>query len=234
MRTRVKQVLVVLVGLALAAVMLSLGLWQMRVFEDQGNRSAAERARQPVTQLLDHVAADGTVGDIYGKQVRVSGRYLADQQVLVVDARGATRVLAAFEVAGGRVLPIVRGSLANAASPIPSPPAGELTQEGIFLPSEPGADHLVPDDQLGTVRLPLLAQRWPQQLVPGFVTLKEPESLAQQLAPVTVVLPSGDGSWRNGGYALQWWVFAAFALGMSLKVAQSLGRGETAPGRVGS
>ena len=42
------------------------------------------------------------------------------------------------------------------------------------------------------------------------------------------VLPTEDGSWRNSGYAVQWWVFAAFALGMALKIAHTMGRREAA------
>ena len=36
-------------------------------------------------------------------------------------------------------------------------------------------------------------------------------------------LPTGEGSAQNSGYALQWWVFAAFGLGMAIKLAHSMG-----------
>ena len=71
--------------------------------------------------------------------------------------------------------------------------------------------------------MPLLAQQWPQQLIPGFVTLGAQDAAAQGLTQASVKLPGGEGSAQNGGYALQWWVFAAFALGMSIKLAHSLG-----------
>ncbi|MBK8460787.1 MAG: SURF1 family protein [Micropruina sp.] len=232
MKLRIKQALIVLVGTMLAVAMLLLGLWQMRVFEDQGNQTAVERAKQSAGALLDHVATDGTVGDVYGKQVDASGRYLPEQQLLVVDPAGSVRVLSAFQLADGRVLPIVRGRLPLASSTLPEPPGGDLVQSGIFLPSEAGAEQPVAPGTLGTVRLPLLAQQWPQQLLPGFVTLTDAQAAAQQLTPAPVVLPEGDGSLRNSGYAVQWWVFAAFALGMSFKVAHSVGRGERSPAAV--
>lgn len=221
-RLRIRQAVVIALGSAVAVAMLLLGLWQMQVFEDQGNRTAVERAAQPPVPLLDQVLADGTVADVYGKQVTVTGDYLADQQVLVVDAGGVRRVVTALRLPDDRVVAVVRGVSANGA--LPSPPAGTLTQTGIFLPSEPGADHAVGADELGSVRLPLLAQRWPQGLLPGFITLSPVESSAHGLAPATVELPTGDGSWRNGGYALQWWIFAAFAFWFSLRFAASLGR----------
>lgn len=223
MGVRVKQGAVIAIGVAVAVVMLLLGLWQMQVFEEQGNRSAADRAAQAPVPLLGLVNADGTVGDVYGKQVTVSGHYLPEQQVAVVAEDGAVRVLTAFEVADGRVVPVVRG-VVPAGAVLPDPPAGEFEQVGIFLPSEPPAELGVSEESLASVRLPLLAQRWPQQLVPGFVTLSAVDAQAQGLTQAQVSLPTGEGSWRNGGYALQWWVFAAFALALSVRMAHTLGR----------
>ena len=55
------------------------------------------------------------------------------------------------------------------------------------------------------------------------MTLNAEESSAQGMQQAPVSLPSGEGSARNSGYALQWWVFAAFALGMAIKLAHTLG-----------
>jgi hypothetical protein len=51
-------------------------------------------------------------------------------------------------------------------------------------------------------------------------------SSAQGLAAASVTLPQGEKSLQNGSYALQWWLFAAFALGMGLKLAHSAGEKE--------
>lgn len=222
MSIRAKQALLISLGAILALVMMVLGLWQMQVFVDKGNRTVQARAEQAPVPLLDFVTADGQVGDVYGKRVTVSGRYLPAQQLTIPDAAGGVRVLTAFELADGRVLPIVRGTTTTDAAP---PPSGTLTQVGLFLPGE-GNDDATPAGQLGSVRMPLLAQEWPQQLVPGFVTLSAEDAAAHGLAQASVTLPEGEGSMQNGGYALQWWVFAAFALGMSIKLAQSMGARE--------
>ncbi len=204
--------------------MLWLGLWQMHVFEEQGNRSAAARAAQPPVQLLDFVSSDGIVGDVYGKQVLVTGRYLDEHALPVVAADGSVRVLDALQLPDGRVVPIVRGALGRVGDDIPPAPSGEVTQTGIFLPPEPAADHDVPVGALPSVRLQVVAQEWPQQLLPGFVTLSGTDAAAQGLAAARVSLPSGEGSWRNSGYALQWWVFAAFALAMTWRMVRTIGR----------
>ncbi len=226
MPLRIRQALVILAGVLVASVMTGLGLWQLQVFTDQGNASAQARAQQPAVPLLDFVARDGTVGDIYGKPVTVSGRYLPGQQERVLGADGVVRVLSALELADGRVLPVVRGTVAGGAA-VPAEPGAARTETGIFMPSEPPADHALPSGcRLGSVRLPLLAQLWEQPLLPGFITLDAAASEGQGLSPATVKLPEGEGPWRNSGYALQWWVFALFALGMAWRVAHSMGRRE--------
>jgi cytochrome oxidase assembly protein ShyY1 len=221
MPTRLKQGLVAAIGFALAAVMLWLGLWQMRVYEAKEQDSAEQRAALAPVALLESPV--DTMGDLYGRQVTVSGSYLPTQEIVLIDGR----VLTAFEVTGGSVLPVVRGTTipepADGPSPVevsPSPaPAGEQEVVGVFLPSEARSDQ--PD---GSVRLAALAQQWPQQLLPGFVTLGADAARAQGLQPATVVLTTGDGSWQNYGYALQWWVFAGFAIFMTLRFVRAIGR----------
>ncbi|MCC6495136.1 MAG: SURF1 family protein [Propionibacteriaceae bacterium] len=225
MAVRARQWLIAVVGTALTLTMLGLGLWQMRVFEDKENESAAARAAQPPVRLLDFVGTDGTVGDVYGKPATVTGTYLPDQQARVVAEDGTVRVVSALLLADGRVLPVVRGTLpASGSGPLPQPPAGRLDQTGVFLPSEAGSGATDTATELGSVRLPALAQFWPQQVLPGFITLAAAESAAQGLAPATVTLPSGDGAIQNVGYALQWWVFAAFAAFMTVRFVRTLGR----------
>ena len=219
MPTRVKQVLIGTVGLAVAVTMLWLGLWQMRVYEQKELASAEERAALAPIPLLDQVGADGSVGDVYGRQVSVSGAFLPAQQLVLTDGR----VLTALELRDGRVLPVVRGTIPgtdpSSGSGIAVVGSGAQELTGIFMPTEPRSD-----DPDGSVRLAALAQQWPQQLLPGFLTLGEPDARAQGLEPATVTLTTGDGSWQNYGYALQWWVFAAFAIFMTLRFVRALER----------
>jgi len=221
---RLKQWLVAVLGTAVCLTMLGLGLWQMRVFEDKENENAALRAQQPAVPLLDNVGADGTVGDIYGKPVTVAGSYLPDQQVLVLDATGSVRVLGALQVSDGRVLAVVRGTVPSVSSPIPTPPTGAVTVTGVFLPSEAADERAVPSGTLASVRLGALAQVWPQQLLPGYVTVSAGDSRDHGLAAAVVTLPTGTGSLQNIGYALQWWVFAAFGAFMTIRFVRALGR----------
>lgn len=198
---------IVLLGVVAATVMFGLGLWQAQVSRHGGQAAAAELTAMPVVTMNPAIAGDQT-GTSWGRTVTASGHYL-DQEFRVVDSQG-TRILTAFLLDDGRVLPIVRGTGVS----VP-PPSGTLVQTGVFLPTEGDADHAVAAGELGSVRLQTVAQYWPQRLVPGYLTLDAADAQAQGMTPAVVVLPTLDGTVRNSGYALQWWAFGTFALVMT-------------------
>lgn len=211
--------LIIAVGVVAALIMGWLGLWQAQVFANQGKSAAAAITGQPVAPLDASVTGDA-VGGLWGRTVTVTGRYLPAQQVLVVSEDGTGRVVTAFQLDDGRVVAIARG----VGTGHETPPGGQLTQTGVFLPTEAAADRTVPTGAYGSVRLQALAQVWPQAMVSGYVTLDASEATAQGLGAAPVVLPTLDGQFRNAGYALQWWAFAAFALVMSVLIARNYRR----------
>ena len=222
-RTWLKQTGVVALGVFVAAAMVVLGIWQLDVYQRQGGEAAARKAAAPPVALTTLAPAAETVGNGYGRRVTFTGTYDPKLQVLV-PSDGGYRVLTGLRQTDGSVVPVVRG-----LEPVPDqvpPPSGQVTRTGVLLPSEELSDSTaaLPDGQIASVRLPTLAQTWPGPLVNGFVTLDGPTSATEGLGPVAVDLPASSGRLRNGAYALQWWVFAAFALGMSIRVARDIGR----------
>ena len=217
---RLRQTLIILVGLVVAAVMVVLGLWQLDVYHSQGRAEADRRAGAPAVEVASVARAGQPVPDGYGRTVTFRGTYLSDTQALVPleDRPGSFRVVTALRLDNGDVLPVVRG-VTTATTPPPAP-AGEQTSAGLLLPSEEAPTGDLPPGQVSSVRLPTLAQSWPGPLVSGFVTLSPPESTGQGLEAAPVVLPEGSGRLRNGAYALQWWVFAAFAVGLAVRAAR--------------
>lgn len=209
---------IVTVGVLIASVMVGLGLWQAQAFVDSGAESAAAATAAPPV-ALDAARQGGAVGELWGRTVVVNGSYLPAQEVRVVGADGSERVLTAFQLEDGRAVAVVRGM-----SPATTPPAGTVEQRGVLLPTEAQATHTTPPGTYGSVRLQSLAQAWPQPLVAGYVTLSTEDAERQGMTAAPVVLPEHPGRTRNRGYALQWWVFAAFALGMSIVVARSYHR----------
>ena len=210
---------IIAVGIVAALVMGWLGLWQAQVFVDQGKSAAAAVTGEP-TKVLDGTVTGDAIGGLWGHTVSITGHYLAAQQVLVVAEDGSGRVVTAFQLTDGRVVAVARGL----GSGTEQAPSGELTQTGVFLPTEAATDRTVPSGTFGSVRLQALAQIWPQPVVSGYITLDASEATAQGLRAAPVVLPTLDGQFRNAGYALQWWAFAVFALVMSVVVARNYRR----------
>lgn len=217
-----QRALIIAAGVLAAAVMAGLGLWQAQVFVDDGVRNAAARADLPPAPL-DEVAPAGTSPvDWYGRTLTVAGEYLPETQVLIPDGQ-RFRVLTALRTDRGNVLPVVRGVVERPSAP--PPPAGRVERSGVLLAPELGTEAELPPGQIGSVRLARLAQTWPRPLVSGFVTLPAEQAAAEGLAPDRLRLPDAGGSARNRGYSVQWWIFGAFALGISIKIAHDAGRG---------
>lgn len=220
----VKQGLIVVVGLALAAAMAVLGVWQLDVYRSQGSSAAGAKAAAPPLDLRQVAPASAPVGDGFGRSVRFEGRYDPDLQLLipVEGAPGTYRVLSGLKQSDGSIVPVVRGVVSRA--PAPPAPSGTLTQVGVLLPSEDDAPvNAARGNQLSAVRLPSLVQRWPGPIIGGFVTLSDSDARAQGIQPAPLRLPEGKGRMRNGAYALQWWLFGAFSVAMAIRIARDVG-----------
>lgn len=222
-----KQGLIVTAGVLVAAVMVVLGLWQMSSYRHTGLQVAIDRTKQEPVVLVDNVASDGTVADIYARRVTVEGTYRPEGQILV-GITSPLRVVTALQTDDGRVVAVVRGATSDNAPP--APPSGRQQITGIFLASDPvvEGEGAATAGRMGSVRLARLAQEWDGRVIAGYVTLPEADSRAQGLAPADVPLPEVQGSAQHSGYAMQWWVFAAAAIGASVWIARGVGRSPAA------
>ncbi|HVQ19295.1 MAG TPA: SURF1 family protein [Actinomycetes bacterium] len=176
------------------------------------SRSVALRTvYQPATTMPD--AAVGT-------SVRVDGRYVADDQLLVPDRLSGNQsgywVLTPLRVDHGALLPVVRGWVSQAQDASAAPPTGPVTVTGWLEPSESdalraGTPAVMPEGQIAIVGSAELVSRWSGSLYYGFVILDQQQP-ASSLTPV--VPPKGEQStglsWQNLAYALQWSLFALF------------------------
>ena len=220
--TRLKQALIIVLGIGLAGAMVALGFWQLSVSEAQGAKAAERRASAPPVPLSSVARAGEPATDGYGRSVTFDGTYDPALQLLVPMEGGQFRVLTGLRQADGSVLAVVRGVVADASAP--SPPSGVVEQVGVLLPTEehlPGAD--LPTGQIASVRLPALAQQWPGPLIGGYVNLSSADAMSQGLTPSVLQLPEAPGRLRNGAYSMQWWLFAAFTLFMAFRIARDIG-----------
>jgi surfeit locus 1 family protein len=231
--TRFWQVLVIALGVALAAAMVVLGFWQLEVYHNQGQAAAKRRASAPPVPLTSVARAGAPVSDGYGRSVTFQGTYDPALQLLVPMEGGQFRVLTGLRQGDGSVLAVVRGVVFEPNGP--APPSGPVQQGGVLLPTEehlPGTD--LPSGQIASVRLPALAQDWPGPLIGGYVNLSGADAARQGLAASPLLLPEASGRLRNGAYSTQWWLFAAFTLFMAYRIARDIGLREVEENMGGS
>ncbi len=222
--------LLVVVLLVIVAFV-QLGRWQLGVARD---KAAVEQMKQ----ALDRPEADLTTvltphaefpGDASSRPVHATGAYAADGQVLVPDRRldgvSGYWVITPFVVdSTDATIAVLRGFVTSPDGVAP-PPQGRLVVHGGLAPGESPSSEALPAGQLGSVDLSVLVNEWPGELYNAFLFLEDetpPTDAAAgvDVAPVdslnalthvpTPVVDTGL-KWRNLAYALQWWIFAAFA-----------------------
>lgn len=212
--------LVALVALiAFIAVCIVLGRWQWDRTQDI---LAAERAAasEPI-ELAELINDDGTWSNAdIGRTVILDGAFTSDELSIPnreYDGQAGTWTITRFELASQGSVAVVRGWLPNETT---SPPIRrEPTRiEGVLHPNEAfyeGANQ----EQIITVDASALASAWGIPLIDGFVMLQEQDPILLAAdAPAPVIVPPtvqvGDAPFplQNFFYAIQWWIFAAFAI----------------------
>lgn len=181
-----------------------MGLWQLGIYEGrQGD--AQDGVRRQVVPLADVWGpGEAFTSDLKGKRVSLEGRF-ADDDLRVTRDDGSTWLVTPF-VIGDHALLVVRGEGESA-------PASDATELDVALePSESGGRALGTDRTTDAISVPALINDLPQRLYSGYGI-----ALTDTGLPL-VDPPDPEVSWtvglRNLAYALQWWVFAAFALFM--------------------
>ena len=85
---RLRALLVLVLGLTLAAGMVLAGIWQLDVYRRQGAAAAAARAAEPPVRLADVAPPSQPVGDGYGRTVTVTGSYEPAHELRIPMANG--------------------------------------------------------------------------------------------------------------------------------------------------
>ena len=220
-----------LLGVHLFAVVVTVvcvvaGSWQFDAYQAEQAAERADRSGTAPVPVDELVSPDRALpGDVIGRRVVADGTYApAEQQLLVADRQvgGADGwwVLSPLLVDADTALLVVRGWTGEQAlPPVPSGPVtvtaslqrGEDAASGARLTPAPG------EPVVDVVRLPSLVNTLPYRLYPAYgIRTGQTPAPTDGLEPVSA--PRPQPSWttgsRNLAYALQWWVFGAFALFM--------------------
>lgn len=209
---------------ALAAVCVFMGDWQWdkREARHESNERVERHLAADAVPLDDVVAPGSTVTDEQEwTRVTVRGRYDPSGQVTVKfatrDGRPGADVVTPLLLPDGSAVLVDRGWVPTAntsAAPtdVPPPPAGEVTAEGWLRPDS-GADDsaVVPvDSQVRAVSSDALGEALPYPVRSGYLDLREQTGGTGdlELEPVPDL-----GGGPHFFYGLQWWFFAALAVG---------------------
>jgi cytochrome oxidase assembly protein ShyY1 len=220
--------------IAAAAVMVLLGRWQYDRYEarhEVNARIEASATAAPV-ELASVLAAPsgpaGTVGsppaaDAAWTRVTVTGRYDPANVVLVrgrtVERQVGFEIVTPLVLADGSAVLVDRGWVppapggAMAQPTVPATPPGDVTVTGVLKLSESrGGDVTRTDGGLETrrVAVPRIAAALPYPVYGAFVQLDEQDPPADPA--FVAVPPDRQNDWLNGGYAVQWWLFAGMTL----------------------
>ena len=229
---RPRWLLALLLALAIAAAFALLGRWQLERAIASGE--VVERSTETVQPLPDTVSPDGPPREsATGQLVAVDGSFVPGDDVLIserlnegergfwVVSRFATVATASVPVS---TIAVARGWAATEAearaaiAELSAQTAGlQQTVTGRFVPSEAPA---VPDEDADprtqtTVSTAALINQWAdftdQSVYAGYIVDTD---AAANLTVIDSPVPSSDAAvnWLNIFYALEWAVFAGFAV----------------------
>ncbi len=220
-----------LLAVVCVAIAAGFGVWQLEAWQARREAERVDLTQSRPVALTSVIGPDDPFpGQQVGQPVTVAGSWVPEGTVRIADRASGTGepgswVVTPLAVDGpdGSAVPVVRGWLPEDAD-VPPPPTGETDLVGWLQPSEgTGAvDDDPTDDVLPQLRTADLAQRIDDDLYSAYVVLDPAATLEAggentgddglEAASLDQLPPVGRfTALRNLLYAIEWFVFAAFA-----------------------
>jgi cytochrome oxidase assembly protein ShyY1 len=214
----------------LVVAFVNLGLWQFHRYDARHSRNQRIAAGQrvapvPVEQLM-RVGAPIPVADEY-RSASATGRYDTAREFLVagrtVNGHNGYVVLTPLVTEAGPVLLVARGWVppsdagAGTEPAVPTAPAGEVTMTGRIRFSESGSLREAPlgsRTQVRAIDVTAIGGRLGGSVLPGYVELTDQRPTADRGLTLLPLPELDDGPHLS--YGVQWFLFAAFAIGAYL------------------
>lgn len=232
-----KWIAALVFALAVSAVLVLLSQWQFsRSLEKDVAPPTVTEKVQPLLKIMS--PGEPMTGDLEGQLVTTSGHFDPARQVLVPsriqDGNVGYWVVNAFVVDGAPtlsgvaatkevVIPVARGWVASPDN-APSAPDGTVQLEGRLLNSEgPVLSPDLPAGQVSALSSAELTNIWDVSTYAAFVVAHQElidgadvgaSAQSSGLVPITVTATDQNDkvNWLNIFYAIEWVVFAGFAL----------------------
>jgi cytochrome oxidase assembly protein ShyY1 len=208
--------------LALAAIFISLGLWQLdRAQELSASLSAEPIQDQRIYNLGDLTSPQGSLPvEAFGKSVAVSGHYIANYKA--PNQVGADGTVADWEVALLQVdtqsaILVVRGLWSERFSEPTIVMANQVDITGAIYPSQFEDRAANTSSQISRIDSSLLTSTSQYQLYDGFISATSENTRSGEVSRsrVEIALPKGDVPgyyWQHISYVVIWWFMAALVL----------------------
>lgn len=209
------SILALLSLLVVCVLFFFLGKWQWDRTQDiLDAERAASMAAVPVSEI------DQPLNSVdYGRTVTATGSYIPADQVrigsrLSRDSVAGDWIVSALETESGELIAVLRGWVPQGQSF--TTPEGTIRIEGILQPSDNFYDvSREPGSEIVTVDSQQLSALWNTTLLDGYVVMQSqspmgsdsPESVPPTISTSDVAFPL-----QNFFYAIQWWIFALFAV----------------------
>lgn len=196
-----------------------LGKWQ---WDRTQNILEAERAAAAEPVAAEVVLADELRSEDYGRTLNSSGVFIPTNQVRVVnrltdgsaDAEVGEWIVSQFRTTSGINVAVVRGWVPSGSDFVT--PATSVNISGVMQPNEAfyeGSDSS--STEVVVIDSQALEELWKVNLSDGFIVLQDQSPMSSgEPVPVPATISTGDVPFplQNFFYAIQWWVFAAFAV----------------------
>jgi cytochrome oxidase assembly protein ShyY1 len=212
--------------------LVSLGFWQLRRLDERRDFNTRVEARTELPPTpLDEVLASGLPDEIEWRTVTVTGRYLPDEQFVVVNrsqgGRAGENVATPLDLGDGRTLIVNRGFVPLTIDAPPAP-VGAVDVVGRVRQSQTRRTGQLSDPTEGELTevqrldIPRLEPQLPGDVVPVYVDLLASQPAEAPGLPDPVQRPPlGEGPHLS--YAVQWFIFSVcVAIGWVLAVRRSI------------
>ncbi len=250
-----RMITLLAVFLVIAAVCGFLGNWQLDRAHQRAHLAATQErveaeagGAEPLAELL--VPQQTFPGELVGRSALVTGTYEPAGQAYVtgrtVGGRTGYLVLTPLRVSddgsagaswaqlsGPPVLPVVRGWVADLDEvQTLAPPTGSVTLTVYLQASEAAAEAPDRPGEVVAISSAQLLATWEGPIYSGYgvIAQADPASPSALVLLPRPVIDGGDGlNLRNIFYAIEWWIFAGFAVLMWLRLVRDAMRGGRDP-----